>query len=325
MKSLLAICLSVCVTPVVFAEVTVSDVQVFSGYPWQEVVVGYTIAGTDTDTEADADVVQLTAADKSANKTYVAQSLTGAVLTEGRHVLRWNAASEGAKFSSSNVVFSVSIVRLGVRLWADGPYWAECNVGATKPEEYGYYFWWGDTVGYKRNARNNDWVSVKDGASFSFSYENCSTHDKKDSWLQSAGYIDATGNLVAAHDAATAHLGALWRMPTQEEFVSLITNCTSTWTTRNGVYGRLVTGKGAYSSKSIFLSAAGDGSDSYLRHLASNGYDSEGCYWSSTSSYRYTGDSSEAAAVIIRSNNFMRSNRDRYDGYTVRPVRMLVK
>ena len=22
----------------------------------------------------------------------------------------------------------------------NGPYWAECNVGATKPEEYGYYF-----------------------------------------------------------------------------------------------------------------------------------------------------------------------------------------
>ena len=39
----------------------------------------------------------------------------------------------------------------GVQLWENGPYWAECNVGATKPEEYGYYFWWGDTVGYARN------------------------------------------------------------------------------------------------------------------------------------------------------------------------------
>ena len=38
----------------------------------------------------------------------------------------------------------------GVQLWENGPYWAECNVGATKPEEVGYYFWWGDTVGYKR-------------------------------------------------------------------------------------------------------------------------------------------------------------------------------
>ncbi len=38
----------------------------------------------------------------------------------------------------------------GVQLWVNGPYWAECNVGAITPEEYGYYFWWGDTVGYKR-------------------------------------------------------------------------------------------------------------------------------------------------------------------------------
>ena len=150
----------------VLANVTVSDIQVFSGYPWREVVVGYTITGTDTEMDADLDVIQLVATDKSANKTYTARSLTGAVLTEGRHVLRWDAASEGAKFSSPNVVFSVSIVRPGTRLWADGPYWAECNVGATKPEECGYYFWWGDTVGYKRNASNNGWISVKDSTSF---------------------------------------------------------------------------------------------------------------------------------------------------------------
>lgn len=33
---------------------------------------------------------------------------------------------------------------------------------------------------------------------------------------------------------------------TDAEFVALIDNCTTTWTTRNGVYGRLVTGKGAF-------------------------------------------------------------------------------
>ena len=112
------------------AEIKVLDVEVFSGHPWKEVVVGYTITGTDTEIDADLDVIQLEATDKSANKTYRAWSLTGAMLTEGRHVLRWDAASDGAKFSSSNVVFFVSIVHPGVRLWEDGPYWAECNVGA---------------------------------------------------------------------------------------------------------------------------------------------------------------------------------------------------
>ena len=81
---------------------------------------------------------------------------------------------------------------------SNGPYWVECNVGATKPEEYGYYFWWGDTVGYKRNASDDGWVSVKDGAEFSFSSENCPTYNKDNTQLQSDGYIDATDNLAAA-------------------------------------------------------------------------------------------------------------------------------
>ena len=51
---------------------------------------------------------------------------------------------------------------VGVQLWEGGPYWAECNVGAITPEEYGYYFWWGDTVGYKRE--NDAWVA-SDGSS----------------------------------------------------------------------------------------------------------------------------------------------------------------
>ena len=29
------------------AEIQVSDVEVFSGYPWQEIAVGYTITGSD--------------------------------------------------------------------------------------------------------------------------------------------------------------------------------------------------------------------------------------------------------------------------------------
>ena len=45
----------------------------------------------------------------------------------------------------------------GVQLWENGPYWAECNVGALAPEESGYYFWWGDTVGYARSG--GTWVS----------------------------------------------------------------------------------------------------------------------------------------------------------------------
>ncbi len=50
-----------------------------------------------------------------------------------------------------------------VQLWEDGPYWATTNIGAEEPEDYGYYFWWGDTVGYKRE--NNAWGATDESSS----------------------------------------------------------------------------------------------------------------------------------------------------------------
>ena len=190
-------------------------------------------------------------------------------------------------------------------------------MGASKPEEYGYYFWWGDTVGYKRNASNNGWVSSQSGASFSFSSGNCPTYYKSTPTLQSQGYIDSTGNLVAKYDAATAHLGAPWRMPTSAEIDALINNCTTTWTTRNGVYGRLVTGKGAYASKSIFLPAAGNGRDFILDDPGS-----DGSFWSSTPN----SDGSDYAWVLyFSSGDFSRGYYDRFFGPSVRPLRGFAK
>ena len=58
-----------------------------------------------------------------------------------------------------------------VQLWEGGPYWADKNIGADKPEDDGYYFWWGDTVGYKREG--GSWVA-SDGSMSSiwFRYNN---------------------------------------------------------------------------------------------------------------------------------------------------------
>ncbi len=201
----------------------------------------------------------------------------------------------------------------GVQLWEGGPYWAECNVGASTPEDYGYYFWWGDTVGYTNTG--SGWISVKDGTSISFTDSGtaASTYRKDNSALQSAGYIDSTGNLVAAHDAATAHLGAPWRMPTSEEIQALVDNCTTTWITTNGVSGRLVTGKGNYANRSIFLPAAGFGDGSSLYYPGSIGY----C-WSSTP---YSDNSGYAWYLYFYSSYFGRYYNTRYDGQSVRPVR----
>ena len=45
----------------------------------------------------------------------------------------------------------------GVQLWEDGPVWAETNVGADSPEDYGLYFRWGNTIGYRWE--NDAWVA----------------------------------------------------------------------------------------------------------------------------------------------------------------------
>lgn len=38
--------------------------------------------------------------------------------------------------------------------------WAKCNIGASTPEEYGYYFFWGGTQGYVYDSENSKWVNV---------------------------------------------------------------------------------------------------------------------------------------------------------------------
>ena len=124
----------------------------------------------------------------------------------------------------------------------NGPYWAECNGGGAP------VCWL-----YRLDRQSRGERSATEAA------------------LLSAGYIDSTGNLVATHDAATAHLGSPWRMPTDAEFESLVNNCTTTWTSINGVNGLLVTGKGDYADRSIFLPAAGNGYDSYLYGAGSGG------------------------------------------------------
>ena len=209
-----------------------------------------------------------------------------------------------------------------VQLWAGGPYWATCNVGATKPEEYGYYFWWGDTVGYVRDFDAYAWVSAKDGTTtivFSkYDATVAQTYGKNASDLQSAGFTDTSGgNLNMAHDAARAHLGGSWRMPTPEDFDALRSNCMTTWTTRNGVDGCLITGKGDYASKSIFLPAAGIGTGSSLSSHGHSCY-----YWSSTPAPGYWNENEEARSFHVDGNLYPNVfNSYRSEGLPVRPVR----
>ena len=314
---------------VALADPSVKIDKVESVYPWVsgegKIKVDYSLAGLDSAYFLYKVVFDVTAGGKTASVTNDA-----AKLTEGQQPQK--AIDTAVLFDEETVAkdaeVKISLVAVpgGVQLWEGGPIFAECNVGATKPEEYGYYFWWGDTVGYKRSSYNSRWVSAKDGTTaIEFTSSDTTagqSHDSDHAWLEKSGWIDGSGNLVVSndaaknHDAARAHLGAPWRMMTDAELQKLVDTdyCTTKWTTQNGVYGRKVTGKGAYASNSIFLPAAGYGSADRLDSNGSYGY-----YWSSTpTSGRYY-----AYYFYFYSDAFRRNNsRDRYYGFPVRPVRV---
>ena len=319
-----------------FATPTVTDVVAKQRYPWNGLVdITCKVTGINGTTNGLKFAVSAVMPDsgdvRRVSQFWVMQDGTRLtdrkVHTNGNYRLLWDAKAELGQVVYENMVMRVNVAELHdkVQLWEGGPYWADTNIGAENPEDYGYYFWWGDTVGYTRSGGTWDssyprysgvtWVSSagQQMSSSPFSSSSCPTYNKSNSALQSAGWIDSTGNLVAAHDAAHVHWGGGWRMPTDAEIAALISNCTTTWTTRNGVSGRLVTGKGAYADRSIFLPAAGIGYDSRLSSLGSGGY-----YWSSTP---YSDYSNLAWYLFFGSSNFYRDYYGRFRGQSVRPVR----
>ena len=157
--------------------------------------------------------------------------------------------------------------------WVDlglpsGLLWAKCNLGATKPEEYGDYYAWGET-------------DTKEVYLWE-TYKYCTAMDEE-GWVKTLskynteseyGTPDNLTTLQPSDDVATQKLGNGARMPTETEWRELLANTTSEWTTENGVYGRKLT---AANGKSLFFPAAGyrDGSE---LHLAGK----RGVYWSSS-------------------------------------------
>ena len=170
--------------------------------------------------------------------------------------------------------------------------WATCNVGATKPEEYGNYFAWGEIV-------------PKNEYSWSTYFD---TNDGGSTFLKYA--LNKKTTLDFSDDAAHVNWGGSWRMPTRAEQDELSTKCTWTWTTKNGVKGYNVVSP---NGNSIFLPAAGNRFGSDLRYAGSGGY-----YWSSSlhmsrsySAYGMNFDSSSQNRLLTCS---------RCGGLSVRPV-----
>lgn len=183
-----------------------------------------------------------------------------------------------------------------------GTLWATCNIGATKPEEFGDYFAWGET----ETKEIYNWSTYKhcisrDGYLYSLTKYNSGHYDIP-------GIIDSLSTLLPEDDAATFNWGNDWRMPTNDEQRELIEECELSWTEVNGVYGAKFTGK---NGNSVFFPAAGlrYGSDVY-------GVDTYGSYWSSSCD-----EDEDSAPLLYISIKIYQAEKSRYYGFPVRAVR----
>lgn len=193
--------------------------------------------------------------------------------------------------------------------------WASFNVGASKPEEYGDYYAWGETEPYYSSMEPLTWREGKESGYSWASYRWCmGNRESMTKYCTSAsygynGFTDGKAVLDLEDDAAHVYLGGKWRMPTSEEWSELWEKCSWTWTMVNGVNGCEVTSP---NGKSIFLPAAGCVGGSVFMNVCSNGR-----YWTSSSRI----DDMSAFHGDFHSNGVSKkSSSDRVIGHSIRPV-----
>ena len=173
-----------------------------------------------------------------------------------------------------------------------GTKWACCNVADNPAEQaptsYGTYYAWGETSG-------KDYYHWSTYIHFDDSKRTC--HD--------------LGSDIAGtqYDVAHVRWGGSWVMPSLDQFKELANNCTSEWTTVNGVNGRIFKGP---NGGSIFLPAAG-----YRWYDDLDDAGSGGCCWSST---QCPSDSYLAYDFNFGSGYVDWFSTSRLYGLTVRPV-----
>ena len=187
--------------------------------------------------------------------------------------------------------------------------WATCNVGASKPEDYGGYFQWGHT---KPTTIAWWWIykwctGARAVYPRSEAFDGLTKYCINPSERHPKNKVDNKKLLDLSDDAARANWGGSWRMPTQAELEELLEKCT--WTQLyygsngykySGVKGYKVTSK--INGNSIFLPGAG-----YLSML-DNVYEHRNYYWSSSlgtgrSSFAYClyeGYDSIESRIILR-------------------------
>lgn len=219
-------------------------------------------------------------------------------------------ASDGSDVQAECYVKVNAVIVPGNHEYVDlglpsGTLWATTNLGADAPEEYGFYYAWGETepkddyswATYKWMTEGySDWQGVN---KYTFADGQTST-----AWYDEGGNFigDGLTELLPEDDAATVNWGSQWQMPSIAQFQELIDNTTQENKKINGVWGYLYTG---INGNSIFLPYAGVYEGTSLENFIR--------YWT-----RETQECSDYGGYY----EFAGMNRgSRYRGHPIRPVR----
>lgn len=140
--------------------------------------------------------------------------------------------------------------------------WADRNLGASSPDDYGDYFAWGETS--SKTIYGMRFYKYRDDDFYYTKYCNDSFY----------GRVDNRTQLQTNDDAAHIIWGGSWRMPTRRELEDLIACCEWAVIKQDGIPCCRITGK---NGQSIILPIAGFKDDEGLQLKNEWGY-----YWSST-------------------------------------------
>lgn len=197
--------------------------------------------------------------------------------------------------------------------------WASFNLGASKPEEYGDYYAWGETEPYYEagyaQSENPVWKPGKEAGYTWTSYKWCmGTNNSMTKYCINAdygynGFTDDKTVLDHEDDAAHVNLGGKWRIPTKDEWSELAYHCTISQSSLNGITCLTIIGS---NGNQIVLPKTG-------RRLRTNiDFDSDlGRYWSSTVCEKSSFDSATAYFFLWSADLF---HAYPYCGFSIRPV-----
>lgn len=207
--------------------------------------------------------------------------------------------------------------------------WASWNVGASKPEDYGGYYAWGETeekdmydwstYKYVRNDIDEDyWDENTNDAVYKYQRIGKQVNDEND-------LVDFTIS-GTSYDVAHVKWGGDWRMPTNKEISELEEKCKKERSSLNGVEGWYFTGP---NGNKIFLPSAGEWNGNSASYDMKDWRGAACMYWSGDLIRGYyllgvqfqMADGSEAWSISFDNRGVPFGNFfSRCMGLTVRPV-----